>query len=300
MFMTTRIQASRLAAVAVSALGAAAGVASAQSAVFVNPGFEEVMPWSSSGEPLGWHNVSNPNGALRRTNGDGNGFPIVARTGTACIELRFNGLQGPGNGGFVGFTTDTLNFNDPNLWFFDPFWDWESGGVIIGGWYNIPAGQAINDNAGLKIEVKLSRADGNPSNQTAWTWENLGITGDTNGEWRLFEIRLSRSAIRRGVFTGRDLGFYTLPPFPHRWKITPLRFAGDGTPTTGTIFWDDMVYQTTCAADYNLDGSVDFFDYLDFVAAFAGEEDAADYNGDFTVDFFDYLDFVAAFAADCP
>lgn len=54
-----------------------------------------------------------------------------------------------------------------------------------------------------------------------------------------------------------------------------------------------------CRADFNNDGTADFFDYLDFVSAFAAEEPAADFNGDSTVDFFDYLDFVSAFAAGC-
>jgi hypothetical protein len=54
-----------------------------------------------------------------------------------------------------------------------------------------------------------------------------------------------------------------------------------------------------CAADFNADGTVDFFDYLDFVAAFGEEDPAADFNGDETVDFFDYLDFVAAFEVGC-
>ncbi|MDX2147834.1 MAG: hypothetical protein SFZ23_09960 [Planctomycetota bacterium] len=47
--------------------------------------------------------------------------------------------------------------------------------------------------------------------------------------------------------------------------------------------------------DFNDDGQVDFFDYLDFANAFAAEEPAADYNGDTQVDFFDYLDFAADF-----
>ena len=54
-----------------------------------------------------------------------------------------------------------------------------------------------------------------------------------------------------------------------------------------------------CAADFNGDGIVDFFDYLDFVAAFSANAPAADFNGDSVIDFFDYLDFVAAFAAGC-
>ena len=55
----------------------------------------------------------------------------------------------------------------------------------------------------------------------------------------------------------------------------------------------------TCRADFNGDGQVDFFDYLDFVDAFANEDPSADYNGDGQIDFFDYLDFIADFAAGC-
>jgi hypothetical protein len=54
-----------------------------------------------------------------------------------------------------------------------------------------------------------------------------------------------------------------------------------------------------CTADFNSDGVVDFFDYLDFVAAFSGNEGSADFNVDGVIDFFDYLDFVAAFSSGC-
>lgn len=54
-----------------------------------------------------------------------------------------------------------------------------------------------------------------------------------------------------------------------------------------------------CAADFNGDTVVDFFDYLDFVAEFAASGPNADFNADTVVDFFDYLDFVAEFAAGC-
>ncbi len=54
-----------------------------------------------------------------------------------------------------------------------------------------------------------------------------------------------------------------------------------------------------CTVDFNHDGAADFFDYLDFVAAFASNATSADYNADTVVDLFDYLDFVAAFAAGC-
>ncbi|MBU6414419.1 MAG: hypothetical protein KGS45_13225 [Planctomycetes bacterium] len=54
-----------------------------------------------------------------------------------------------------------------------------------------------------------------------------------------------------------------------------------------------------CAADFNADGIVDFFDYLDFVAAFSSSDPGADFNNDSSIDFFDYLDFVAAFSVPC-
>ncbi len=54
-----------------------------------------------------------------------------------------------------------------------------------------------------------------------------------------------------------------------------------------------------CAADFNCDATVDFFDYLDFVAAFSGGAPASDFNADGVTDFFDYLDFVAAFSGGC-
>ncbi len=61
----------------------------------------------------------------------------------------------------------------------------------------------------------------------------------------------------------------------------------------------NTVSVTVCATDFNCDGAVDFFDYLDFVAAFAGNVPAADYNEDSTIDFFDYLDFVSGFSVGC-
>ena len=58
-----------------------------------------------------------------------------------------------------------------------------------------------------------------------------------------------------------------------------------------------------CAADFNGDGFVDFFDYNDFVSCFEGglcpRGRTADINGDQFVDFFDYDDYVQAFGIGC-
>jgi hypothetical protein len=70
-----------------------------------------------------------------------------------------------------------------------------------------------------------------------------------------------------------------------------------GVFTISGGFW--APFEIFCPADFNRDGSVDFFDYLDFVQAFDSEDPTADFNGDNTVDFFDYLDFVAAFDTEC-
>ncbi|MDX2147217.1 MAG: hypothetical protein SFZ23_06810 [Planctomycetota bacterium] len=53
---------------------------------------------------------------------------------------------------------------------------------------------------------------------------------------------------------------------------------------------------SACRADFNNDGQVDFFDFLDFASAFGNDEPSADFDGNGQVDFFDYLDFGNEFA----
>ncbi|MDX2146440.1 MAG: S8 family serine peptidase [Planctomycetota bacterium] len=57
--------------------------------------------------------------------------------------------------------------------------------------------------------------------------------------------------------------------------------------------------RAVCPGDYNASTQVDLFDYLDFVAAFNGEEASADFDRSGSVDLFDYLDFAQAFAEGC-
>jgi hypothetical protein len=58
-----------------------------------------------------------------------------------------------------------------------------------------------------------------------------------------------------------------------------------------------------CAADFNADGFVDFFDFDDFVACFDGTRcplgQSDDFNDDGFTDFFDFDDFVNAFGSGC-
>ncbi len=118
----------------------------------------------------------------------------------------------------------------------------------------------------------------------------------------------------RLVINGRDVGTFSertsLAPGAGRQGyikiITPglagiesVRFNNFRSGTTGDGFIFDHMAMRGCGADFNEDGPVDFFDYLDFVAAFASNDPGADYNADSVIDFFDYLDFVAAFSSDC-
>ncbi len=95
------------------------------------------------------------------------------------------------------------------------------------------------------------------------------------------------------------------------WSAMPDRvtgFPGLTTPITGIAEWDGAIVAVgngtaaiwqRCRADFNCDSVTDFFDYLDFVSAFAGNEPAADFNSDEVIDLFDYLDFVQVFASGC-
>ncbi|XVJ58870.1 MAG: hypothetical protein HEQ23_05500 [Tepidisphaera sp.] len=75
-----------------------------------------------------------------------------------------------------------------------------------------------------------------------------------------------------------------------------------GTQGLGTISLADTARASIpapCAADFNRDGFLDFFDYDAFVLAFETGGVGADFNGDGFVDFFDYDAFVLSFELGC-
>jgi hypothetical protein len=86
-----------------------------------------------------------------------------------------------------------------------------------------------------------------------------------------------------------------LPQRPEGISGNAGRMVGEGWNVDRLCGWEVVL----CPADFNADSVIDFFDYLDYVEAFAAEQPAADLNTDGQVDFFDYLDFVQAFDAGC-
>jgi hypothetical protein len=90
-------------------------------------------------------------------------------------------------------------------------------------------------------------------------------------------------------------------------NFNPIGVSDAGTysvvvsnPCNSITSIDAVVRIVFCDGDYNRDGTIDLFDYLDFVAAFDAGTTEADVNSDGAVDFFDYLDFVNTFNDNCP
>ncbi len=82
-----------------------------------------------------------------------------------------------------------------------------------------------------------------------------------------------------------------------------VRNALDGlTPAVipASAWFYSTATEEPCVADFNDDGTLDFFDVQNFLAAFAAHTATADINDDGTFDFFDVQNFLALFAAGCP
>ncbi|HYF13432.1 MAG TPA: hypothetical protein VD971_00005, partial [Phycisphaerales bacterium] len=266
----------------------ACGAAFAQTSPFYNGGFEAPGVLNPT-FPDGWHSPGNDPIARRRSVGDGLtpafapvGTPgaLTPRTGEAVAVIGTRNF-----GGFEGLTTDTVNFcycdqtcmtACPSPFpFFDPAFDYSGGDVVVTGWYMIPASAPVTgDVAGIKLEVKVN-------NQPVATKEDLSISGHTNGQWVEYSIIFTRDEIeqRYQCELNPNCGCGCVPasPLPNRVKITALRFAGDGTPTTGEIYWDDISYVQlpsgpACdSIDFNGDGLFpDNQDLQDFLDVFGG------------------------------
>jgi murein tripeptide amidase MpaA len=141
-------------------------------------------------------------------------------------------------------------------------------------WYSNDQGSAPNADS---MPVEISNNDGA-------TWVQLELVTENANAWVQKDWRISD---------------FVMPTQNMRLRFI-ARDLGAGSVVEAAV--DEVkVYVTSCpcAADFNTDGVTDFFDYLDFVAAFSSSSPAADFNGDSVIDFFDYLDFVAAFSTGC-
>jgi hypothetical protein len=141
-------------------------------------------------------------------------------------------------------------------------------------WYSNDRGSNPGTNTML---VQISANDGA-------TWAELETVSQNANAWVFREYRVSDivtpSANMRVRFIARDLTGSIVEA-----GVDDVQCVVRGCPPD--------------PADFNGDGSVDFFDYDDFVLCFeeitCPPERTADFNNDGSVDFFDYDDFVRAF-----
>jgi hypothetical protein len=156
------------------------------------------------------------------------------------------------------------------------------------GTFDIVRNEAINISIGGGPEGIVYVGRGNPN----FTTDSVLVSEFSGGRVVAYDIDANADPI---VSTRRVF-------------ITGLSGAEGGTrdPVTGEFLFSTFGggnrvivvrgFNLDCRANVNGDCSVDFFDYLDFVADFEAEAPNADFNGDNTIDFFDYLDFVNDFA----
>jgi hypothetical protein len=250
-----------------------------------NPGFEQVDQFSSFGDPVGWHTLSNNDATCRRrTATDSLSPPAIIRTGLASMMIRT-----PGNSDFRGFTTDWRNFTIAGFPFYDPIFNYETGGdVVVSGWYYIPSTDPIvGDAAFIKLNVKRGNQDYATYDTITEGLSGEIITGHTDDQWRYYEVRWSIDSIREEVLFNQAEGFFTIPPFPDHLKITVGRFGFGSVASSGVIFWDDISFRQEppaatceCAADYNADGGVDGADVEAFFTDWAASLGCSDVNQD--------------------
>mgnify|MGYP005844783187 CR=1 FL=1 len=94
----------------------------------------------------------------------------------------------------------------------------------------------------------------------------------------------------------------TLPDIAPSEPLYIVFAQGDGeAQLDDAIAWvEDNLVGTPCLADFNGDGSANFFDVSAFLGAFNAGDPAADINEDGMLNFFDVSMFLSAFTQGCP
>ncbi len=153
-------------------------------------------------------------------------------------------------------------------------------GQAYPGGTTIPIAWTASDDEGLRsFDIRASFDGG-----TRW----FIVARDLPGTARAYDWRLPASA---GISSVRV-----------RVVAKDLRFQ-NSSADSGLFSITAGLWPSPCAADFNADGSVDFFDYDAFVQCFEGAGcppgASADFDADGSVDFFDYDAFVVAFESGC-
>lgn len=175
----------------------------------------------------------------------------------------------------------------------------------------------------------FSTAGGVPALRVAkWDGANWSAMGDgfnsTVQELTVFDDGTGPALYAMGNFT---LSGATAIPHIAKWNGTSWEAVGTGVDGNiyGAIVYDagegvglqlgggfttagglaanraaTILVEAACVADFTNDGTLDFFDVQEFLAAFAAQDSSADITDDGVYDLFDVQEFLALFAAGCP
>jgi hypothetical protein len=124
------------------------------------------------------------------------------------------------------------------------------------------------------------------------------VSANGGATWKTLENVSSQPSWREMTFE-----LASLIPLTSNVRV---RFSVTDSPDNSTTEAgiDAITFRTyrctpACAADFNLDGFVDYTDFDDFVTLFEAGSAASDANGDGFLDFTDFDAFVASFEAGC-
>jgi hypothetical protein len=180
------------------------------------------------------------------------------------------------------------------------------------------AGNSDIDNGVTTMTSPALDASHPESTISYWTWFSnttgaapnadimtVEVSGDNGVNWTILEVIGPDGDQVGGGWFHRT---FRVADFVATTSQFRIRFsAGDeGQASVVEAGVDGLMIQafscedTTCLADFNNDGELDFFDVQAYLAAFSAHDPAADLTGDGTFDFFDVQQFLNAFSNGCP
>jgi len=187
---------------------------------------------------------------------------VLAEDRPALPGLLFSAFEGQYWIDLVGANLPSAIFQDVN-------------GLVGGGLYQIDWAQAGNvwgPDAAFTMEV---------------VWNGQVVASNTQ---------------THGGFDGNNMNWQTrsIPVIAVEGTNRLMFRAASGGNARGPALDAVELTQIVCAADFNRDDVLDFFDVLAFLNAYTSMDPFADINVDGAFDFFDVQAFLAGFAAGCP